>query len=240
MFLYIPILIKATDQIKWGVVNGFAQLPCYTEYAVSWIKVLPSNQYTYIINRNRPTSAYSSRAALSLLEYYKNLTLTNLTFDDAGNYRCIEHMAIPVTKNPTVILTIVDPMNINVSINAFVGDNIELPCAFESAMWSMCTNNTLIPVSYDTTNKLKIYNVSQSNSGVYYCFKNMLSYSIKLAVSPIRTTINNCISSQFITVNVNIYYAIITILVISTLLSTSILAVVFCKRKPYIAIPKNT
>lgn len=229
------ILATTTAHIEWGIVNGSIQLPCYTIYPVNWARVSPSNYYTFVINTDVPTHVYSGKAYLSYSANYKNLTLTNLTIDDTGNYQCIEHLAKQTIRQPLITLMVVNPSIINVVINATVGDTVELPCAFESAMWSLCKNNTLTTLLQDTTKNLMLYNVSQSDSGIYYCFKGTLSYGMKLSVNPIRTTIVECTSIQAI--SVDIYYIIITILAISTLLLICILAIVLCRQQTYTTLP---
>lgn len=234
MFYIIAICLipMAIAQYTRGLVGGSAIIPCRVVNMDNYINcMLYTNSMKfrrYIVYENKVTPAYRNDKAYLLTSFRDaKIVLMNLTFLDAGVYTCEEYSNDNSTQYNHLLITlaIFNSSIVNAVINATVGDSVELSCAFISPKWFFTNNgdNELHALPQYNTNRFTIYNVEQSNSGIYYCFKGARSYSIRLDV-------------VYKSVDLNMYYAIIIALAILTLLLTIIvvtIVIVLCKRNTY-------
>lgn len=237
---------------RGAVVGGSVQLPCYIPDGngyMEWLVMAKHDDaYSVVVEDNAFTSNYKdNRRYVSLSYNYINLTITNIADEDVGVYQC-QNLNL---NSAAFDLIIVNPQVVDFNLSVHVGDFVNLECPFSAANeWSIYKGgNTLVP--FHNSTHLSIWNVSLSDSGIYYCFKNKQSYSINVSVEFVPTTTAahttaayttaEATTMQFI-IDVNVYHTIIAtlaIIILLLLMLTIILIFMLCRRKPHTALPTS-
>lgn len=238
--LYIIVFLPIVSaQYVRGIVGGSAQLPCRREDIranINWIFYFNfmRNNEVFIVHFDKFIQRYSDNRIYLMHSYhYANLTFENLSLSDSGIYICTEYnidnnneFGIDICR---LMLTVVDPFIEIDNISVNVGDLLTFNCIYNSTEVWVYKDSKFTMLPHHNTSQLLIYNVSLSDSGIYYCFKDTLSYSIRIIVEPIPTTTAQYTTFEPTTMNFigNVYYVILAALVCLILL----LIFMLCKRK---------
>lgn len=181
--MYILCFVIAFSMVsaERGVINGSVQLPCRTEdtsYKIDWRR-FNGRTNIFVVYADRITSRYRNRTYLTTVNEYRNLTITNLTFADAGRYTCTNIHGLSHVYT-SIELSIIDSNTVNRTLNITLNDHVNLLCPFNSSKeWFIVQNNEFIP-AYNQT--------SIGNNSIYFCFEGNSIYGIKIIIHDIVQT----------------------------------------------------